>query len=258
MIRYVAILCGMLILAGCEENGSGEIAGTVSYLQRIALPPDARLTVRLEDVSRQDAAAKIVAEVTRPTNGAQVPLPYELSYSTSEIAPSHRYQLRATITDKNGKLLFTTTQAHPVVPEGERIEMGIFLQPVPPAQTGAAPADAAALENIEWQLVAIGRTLMMGYDGDKGASLLFEPQGQKIAGSTGCNRYFGTYSLEQDQLSLSPAGMTRMACPTPLMAQEQQFIEALGSVTGYRLDGRALELLSGREAVARFEPRAKS
>jgi len=127
-----------------------------------------------------------------------------------------------------------------------------------PAPNSAAPSDDIVLENIEWQLVAIGQTLMMGYDGDRGASLILDPQGHKIAGSTGCNRYFGTYSLQNEQLSFSAAAMTRMACSEPLMAQEQQFIEALGEVTGYRMDGRALELLSGTEAVARFEPRAKS
>lgn len=259
MIRCVAfILCAALMLTGCEEEKTGEIAGTVSYLQRIALPPDARLTVRLEDVSRADAPALMVAEITAPTNGAQVPLPYELSYSTAAIHPSHRYQLRALITDKDGKLLFISTQAHPVVPQGERIEMGIFLQPVPLPAVAVTPDQLSSLANIDWQLVALGQTLMLGHDGDRGASLTLDPDGKKISGSAGCNRFFGSYSTENGRLQLKASGMTRMACPEAVMQQEQAFLETLGKVTGFRRDGHALELMGGEKAIARFEPRAKS
>jgi uncharacterized lipoprotein YbaY len=35
------------------------VTGTVTYLERIALPPDATVAVRLLDISRQDVAATV-------------------------------------------------------------------------------------------------------------------------------------------------------------------------------------------------------
>jgi heat shock protein HslJ len=44
-----------------------------------------------------------------------------------------------------------------------------------------------------------------------------------------------------------------MACPEPLMTQEQAFTKMLQSVTGYRISGRTLELLAGDKTVAKFK-----
>ena len=38
------------------------INGSVAYRQRIAMPPDALLTVRVEDVSRADTSSAVLAE----------------------------------------------------------------------------------------------------------------------------------------------------------------------------------------------------
>ena len=40
------------------------VTGTVDYRERMALPPDAVVEVRLSDVSRQDVAAPVIAETT--------------------------------------------------------------------------------------------------------------------------------------------------------------------------------------------------
>jgi len=52
-----------LALAACATTPSGSadelltVTGEATYRQRIALPQDAVITVRIEDVSRADAAA---------------------------------------------------------------------------------------------------------------------------------------------------------------------------------------------------------
>ena len=40
------------------------VTGTVAYRERMALPSDAVVEVRLSDVSRQDVAAPLIAETT--------------------------------------------------------------------------------------------------------------------------------------------------------------------------------------------------
>lgn len=46
-----------------------------------------------------------------------------------------------------------------------------------------------------------------------------------------------------------------MACPEPLMTQEQAFTKALLSVASYRISGKSLELLAGDKTVAKFKAR---
>lgn len=73
------------------------VTGTVSYLQRIALPPNAVVHVELEDVSRADTPAFVLASQKIITGGRQVPLPFWLTYDAASIDPRGRYNLRARI-----------------------------------------------------------------------------------------------------------------------------------------------------------------
>ncbi|WP_144210869.1 META domain-containing protein [Shewanella donghaensis] len=49
----------------------------------------------------------------------------------------------------------------------------------------------------------------------------------KLTGNNSCNQFFGDYSQQQNQLSLSSAGATRMACVDVLMQQEQSIMKAM-------------------------------
>ena len=84
------------------------VTGTVTYLERSALPPTAVIEVQLQDVSKMDAPAEVISTQTIEAQGKQVPFPYELKYDPAKIDPAHRYAVRATIKD-GGKLLFTST-----------------------------------------------------------------------------------------------------------------------------------------------------
>jgi heat shock protein HslJ len=64
----------------------------------------------------------------------------------------------------------------------------------------------------------------------------------RIAGSTGCNRFTGPYTLVGDRLELGAIAVTRMACAPPILALEQAYLEALGKVARWRIEGDALVL----------------
>ncbi|MCV2355846.1 YbaY family lipoprotein [Paucibacter sp. B2R-40] len=117
------------------------VSGHASYLERMALPPTALLTVRIEDVSRADAAAKLVAELSRPVGRDQVPLAFELTVPKVQIEPGHRYALRATI-HLEGQLRFTTTQHYPVLTDGTAGPLAVRLHAVNPQST--APSAGAS------------------------------------------------------------------------------------------------------------------
>ncbi len=59
------------------------VSGTVFYLQRIALPPDASVAVKLVDISKQDVPAVTIAE-QKITPRGQVPIPFELQYDPAK------------------------------------------------------------------------------------------------------------------------------------------------------------------------------
>lgn len=74
------------------------LRGTVTYLPRIALPENAVVQVRLQDVSLQDVAATVLAEQIIETNGQQVPIPFLLSYDEGLLEPNRNYALSVRIT----------------------------------------------------------------------------------------------------------------------------------------------------------------
>ncbi|HWA22905.1 MAG TPA: META domain-containing protein [Caulobacterales bacterium] len=60
----------------------------------------------------------------------------------------------------------------------------------------------------------------------------------KIAGSGGCNRYFGAYREADKALSVSGVGATKMACAPALMDQEAKYLGVLGAAKTYALNDR--------------------
>jgi len=108
----------VLALAACATpGGPGQVTGSVTYRERIALPPDAVVRVMLLDVSLLDMPARVLAEHEIRPSG-QVPVPFTLDYDRGEIEPARHYALRATISDAGGRPLWTTATAQPVLTDG--------------------------------------------------------------------------------------------------------------------------------------------
>jgi putative lipoprotein len=125
-----------ILLVGCVACGGGEtgqtargqdvVRGTVSYRERMALPPDSIVEVRISDVSLQDAPARVLAETTQATSGQQVPIPFELFYDPAAIDPNRTYAVRATIRSA-GRMLFTTDTSHLVITRGNPRQVDLVL-----------------------------------------------------------------------------------------------------------------------------------
>jgi uncharacterized lipoprotein YbaY len=117
-----------LSFVAAEPPTSATVTGTVTYLQRIALPPGATVTVRLLDVSRQDVAATTIAEAVI-SSGGQVPIPFTLTYDPRQIDQRNTYAVRAQI-EAGGQLLFTTTESYLVITQGRPTTVELVLQQV--------------------------------------------------------------------------------------------------------------------------------
>jgi putative lipoprotein len=115
--------------AAGSESASGLVMGRVSYLQRVAMPPTALVEVQLQDISRVDAAAEVVAEQKIDFGDRQVPIPFELKFDPAKINEQHHYSLSATIV-VDGTVRFRTDTVNPVITHGHPSKADLILKQV--------------------------------------------------------------------------------------------------------------------------------
>ncbi|ABM29642.1 YbaY family lipoprotein [Nitratidesulfovibrio vulgaris] len=101
------------------------VDGTVSYRERIALPPGYTLVVRLLDVSRQDAPATEVARVELSPD-RQVPVPFRLEVEEARIDERMTYAVEATIF-VDGQRRFITDTLYTVLTRGKGHRVHLVL-----------------------------------------------------------------------------------------------------------------------------------
>lgn len=133
MNRLLALFAAPLLAAGllsacASQAPTASVTGEVFYLQRMALPPQAVLSVTLQDVSLADAPSIELARQQGPVNG-QVPLPFRLDYNPQQVDPRHRYSVSARI-ELDGRMLFISTQHYGVKLDGSDQPLRIRLDPV--------------------------------------------------------------------------------------------------------------------------------
>jgi putative lipoprotein len=139
MIRRVTVLAGCfatLTLAACvttptapapspgatEESSApptearaARVTGSVFYLERIALTPEAVVQVEVVEVAQEGGSESVLGERTLSSPG-QVPIHFSVDVPAERIRPESRYVVRARITDAGR--VFTTPEPVPVLTQG--------------------------------------------------------------------------------------------------------------------------------------------
>jgi len=209
------------------------LSGTVTYRERIALPPGAVVEVSLLDVSLADAPSRTIAR-TRIAARRQVPIHYRLRFNDAMIQPGRRYALRAEIRVR-GQLWFTTTEHHAALVPDASGEI-VVQRVAPPAEVGG-PTGSWRVESLQ------GRPRPEGVR----ATLKIESNGS-VSAHGGCNGMGGQATIRDKTIRFGPLVGTMMACPEPRMQAEHQFRAALEATRSWRMERGALVLLSGRGA----------
>ena len=239
-----AIAIAALMFAACSGSGEATVTGTVTYRQRIALPDDAVITIKIEDVSLMDVPAKAIGEQVIETDGKQVPIPYEVTYNEDDIDERHTYSMSARIEDSAGKLLFISDTTVPVITNDNPTEDVEIV--VVPVGGGAQAGPALTLTGAVWTLTALGDEGIL-----PGITIIAEfTEDGKLTGNSGCNGYNTTYEVDGDNIEISDmiAG-TAMACPDPIMKQERAYLTALPTAATYVIQGNELVLRDDGRAV---------
>ena len=117
--------------SGGEPNAS--VSGTVTYMEKISLSPDARLEVEIRDVSYQDSAAPLIARQIISDPG-QVPIDYRVGYNKDDIDSRNIYSVTARIIESDERLAFINDTSHEVITRGKpnRVDMVLVLVQPPP------------------------------------------------------------------------------------------------------------------------------
>jgi heat shock protein HslJ len=105
--------------------------------------------------------------------------------------------------------------------------------------------DPAGLVGITWVLDADSMA-SLATDLPPGARADVTFETDEAHGTSGCNLYGMEYEAETDgSIAFEGGAMTEMACDEPRMALEAAFMDAMGAVTAFRIDGDRLELTGG-------------
>ena len=114
---------------------------------------------------------------------------------------------------------------------------------------GSSAAPSQGLGGTSWTLVKIGDqevtleappTLTVADDGS-------------VSGSTGCNTYTGTATIEGDSISFGPLATTRVFCSGAPGVTETAFLAAINEVEAFAIDGQGRLVLEDG-VVLLFEP----
>lgn len=222
------------------------LRGTVSYRERMALPPGAIIEVKLLDVSLADAPSRTIAE-TR-VSGRRIPAPWTLRFDSRQIEPRRSYALQARILDR-GRLLFITTERHSVFTGGPD-KTDIWVQRVAGQDQPSRPA-SSPIGN--WRLASLGgaetpasitTTMEIASDG-------------RVSGRGGCNGFGGNATIRGRTIRFSRMVSTMMACAPEVMDQEQRFLKTLERVQRWTIQqrtGRLALLDRGGRPLATLTP----
>lgn len=226
----------LLLLLAPIVATAGTITGNVSHRERLALPEDATVVVRLEGAARFNRPARVISEVRFIAGGAQSPFAYSLPYSDAAVRTGN-FAVEAEIW-VGGKLRFASSDAYPVIRNG-KTRVDILVRSAP---------GSTSLQGTKWMLVELnGRSSL----GDT-AFIRFDGRMRSAGGNTGVNVFGGDYTLNGTDLIITPGPQTMMAGSPEMMEQERAFLSALRRVATFRIRGSMLELIADGIVLARF------
>jgi uncharacterized lipoprotein YbaY len=108
---------GVEVLVGPVMTGTagGTLTGNVIYMERVAMAPDAVITVDLLNASGGTMAVIATRDIN--AEGRQVPIPFELPYDPASIDPAGTYLVSARISE-GGQTTFASQTGVPVLTNG--------------------------------------------------------------------------------------------------------------------------------------------
>ena len=118
--------------------------------------------------------------------------------------------------------------------------------------TAADPATAMSIEGPIWRLTELRGLDPAALQSAKRPVTAGFSAG-RLSGFSGCNQFFGPYTVERDRVVIGPLAGSLMGCEQPAQTIEQAVHSALTGTFRYALAQDKLTLLSGDDPVLTFQ-----
>ena len=238
----------VLVLAGCSSGGGeASVSGNIVSRGSVTLPDGANIQVQIQDISVADAPAKVIGEQTIDGSGKSLPVPYEVSYDSSEIDDRFSYSMSVRIEDKDGKLIYISDTNTPVITSGnptENVDINVV-------STAPKTPTSGSIHNIEWQWRELSGTAVnpaQAIPNPENYTIIFRKDGT-FSGKADCNAIAGEYINENGRFSILLGPSTMAACGEGSLAPD--YTRLLSSVAAGGPSGSdlALETAGGAERM---------
>ncbi|WP_242927400.1 META domain-containing protein [Pontibacter vulgaris] len=118
-------------------------------------------------------------------------------------------------------------------------------------KTTTVAGEQSSIGGSYWVLLSLeGQDVQTAKD-TRMAYIRFEEGKGEVKGYTGCNNFFGKYTVQGTTLRLSGIGSTRMMCPN--IEQENKMLGLLQRIDSYKIADKLLTLYADGQAVATFQ-----
>ncbi len=144
------------------ESVFAQVTGTITYREKVSLPPRSTVEINLADISLADAPANIIS--TRiMDNAGQVPISFSLDYDEANIDERQRYVIQARISI-DGQLAFINDTVYPVITHGAGNEAHLVLAHIQRETDFPVNSEAAAglIDSRRDDLIQLDGTLLTG------------------------------------------------------------------------------------------------
>ena len=107
--------------------------------------------------------------------------------------------------------------------------------------------DLSGSWTLHWISDTSGTTINEGFP-EKKPTLTLEAITKKLTGNTGCNQMFGSFSTNQNKISFSGIGSTKMYCAG---VKESEYLTTINKVKSYKIENAQLVFMdaSGKELL---------
>ncbi|MBT8458736.1 MAG: YbaY family lipoprotein [Boseongicola sp.] len=245
LLSILVLMFAFLVISTSARAETSILDVTVTFRERIALPPDAQLDVQLLDVSRAGPGSKRIA--SQRFAMTTVPMTVSLSYDAQLIDAQGIYAVVASIWSGDDQL-FRTAARHDAFGDAP---VEIVLSMV--AEEDQDMLIPRSISGVAWAVTEIEGTAWIN---DDQATLAIDAEGN-FSGFGGCNRYNGKL-LPSDGGIAFPRdfAVTMMACPDDIEVFERRFFAALVRASDYVRYGAGLVMTDpARNALFHFVER---
>jgi heat shock protein HslJ len=120
---------------------------------------------------------------------------------------------------------------------------GCTSTPSPNATATSTTSPALQLEGTTWTLTSLATETGMNNTLPT-TTITAQFDDGNVTGSSGCNRYFGSYQVNKTEIKIGQVGSTLMFCTDPdgIMTQESSYVLLLKNATSYAISINELTL----------------